>query len=116
MNPQPEKKKTFIMFPSVKDFMREQSGDIKKELNGIVFLLERDGTLSYPYAEKIQGEDLFAIRIIQAGNIRVFYVYGTGELIYGIHAYQKKTEQIPKSELKQADRMINLLKQAGKIK
>ena len=44
MNPQPEKKKTFIMFPSVKDFMREQSGDVKKELNGIVFLLERDGT------------------------------------------------------------------------
>ena len=55
MNPHPEKKKTFIMFPSVKDFMREQSGDVKKELNGIVFILERDGTLSYPYAEKIQG-------------------------------------------------------------
>ena len=72
MKQQPEKKKTFIMFPSVKDFMREQSGDVKKELNGIVFLLERDGTLSYPYAEKIQGEDLFAIRIIQAGTFVSF--------------------------------------------
>ena len=32
-----DKRKTFIMFPSVKDFKREQSGDVKKELNGIVF-------------------------------------------------------------------------------
>ena len=30
MKQRPEKKKTFIMFPSVKDFMREQSGDEKK--------------------------------------------------------------------------------------
>ena len=72
--------------------------------------------LKMPYGEKISGDNLFAIRVIQAGNIRVFYVYGTGNLIYGIHAYQKKTEQIPKCELKQANRMIKLLKQSGAIK
>ena len=75
--------------------MREQLGDVKKELNGIVFLLERDGTLSYSYAEKIQGEDLFAIRIIQAGNIRIFYVYGLENRVYAIHGYVKKLRKYP---------------------
>lgn len=115
MNPQPEKKKTFIMFPSVKDFMREQSGDVKKELNGIVFLLERDGTLSYPYAEKIQGEDLFAIRIIQAGNIRIFYVYGLENRVYAVHGYVKKTQEIPQREMAIARKVLKWLIQKGLV-
>ena len=107
------KKKIFKMLLPVRDFMRNQSGEIKQELNNIIWRLETDGKLEMPYGEKIQGNNLFAIRVIQTGNIRVFYVYGTGNLIFGIHAYQKKSEQIPKSELKKADRMIKLLKQSG---
>lgn len=49
-----------------------------------------------PYGEKVSGEDLFAIRVIQAGNIRVFYVYGLNDIVYGIHAYTKKTQVIPR--------------------
>lgn len=117
MNPSNKpKKKIFKMLLPVRDFMRDQNGEIKQELNNIIWRLETEGMLEMPYGEKISGDNLFAIRVIQAGNIRVFYVYGTGNLIYGIHAYQKKTEQIPKSEFKQADRMIKLLKQTGKIK
>ena len=105
------------MLMPVRDFMRTQSGDIKQELNSIIWRLETEGMLEMPYGEKVVGDDdLFAIRVIQAGNIRVFYVYGPGNLIYGIHAYEKKTAQIPKSELKQADRMIKLLKLSGKLK
>ena len=115
MKQQPEKKKTFIMFPSVKVFMREQSGDVKKELNGIVFLLERDGTLAYPYAEKIQGEDLFAIRIIQAGNIRIFYVYGLENRVYAIHGYVKKTKEIPQREMDIARKALKWLIQKGLV-
>ena len=111
------KKKIFIMLLPVRYFMRTQSGDIKQELNSIIWRLETDGMLEMPYGEKIVGDDdLFAIRVIQAGNIRIFYVYGPGNLIYGIHAYEKKTAQIPKSELKQADKMIKLLKLSGKLK
>ena len=115
MDQLPEKKKTFIMFPSVKDFLREQSGDVKKELNGIVFILERDGTLSYPYAEKVQGEDLFAIRVIQSGNIRIFYVYGHEDLIYAIHGYVKKTQDIPQRELAIARKALKWLIQKGLV-
>ncbi len=101
------------MLLPVRDFMRTQSGEIKQELNNIIWRLETEGMLEMPYGEKIQGDNLFAIRVIQAGNIHVFYVYGLNDRIYGIHAYQKKTRQIPKTELKQEYRMIKLLKHSG---
>ena len=104
------------MLPSVKDFMRGQSGEAKKELNGIICKLEVDGKLSRPFGEKIEGEDLFAIRIIQAANIRVFYVYGKGIDIFGLHAYEKKTQDIPEHELKQAKRVFKELMDGGFIK
>ena len=69
-----------------------------------------------PYAEKLDGENLFAIRVIQAANIRVFYVYGVKDLVFGIHGYTKKTEQIPDCERRKAERMVKLLRQRGAIK
>ena len=112
----PPKKKTFKMLMPVRDFMREQPGEVKRELNGIIWKLETAGVLVMPYGEKISGENLFAIRVIQAGNIRVFYVYGVQDIVFGIHGYVKKTEQIPDSERRKADRMVKLLRQRGAIK
>lgn len=111
----PQKKKIFKMLPPVCDFMRGQSGDIKKELNGIIWRLEVSGTLVMPYGEKISGENMFAIRVVQAGNIRVFYVYGNRDFVYGIHAYEKKTEQIPTREMQQARLMVKMLQKHGRI-
>ena len=98
MNP-PErpKKKHFRLLGENLSACRDQPGDVKQELNGLIFQLERDGYLNYPNAEKIEGENMFAIRVIQTGNIRVFYVYGSNDRIYGIHGYVKKTEQIPQA-------------------
>ena len=101
---------------SVKDFMREQSGDIKQELNNIIWKLETEGTLVMPYGEKISGENLFAIRVIQAGNVRVFYVYGIADYVFGIHAYTKKTQTIPEKELNYARKIVQQLQQKGIIK
>ena len=116
MNPSgPEKKKHFRLLGRVKDFLRGQSGDVKQEFNNIVWALERDGYLNYPYGEKVEGEDLFAIRVVQAGNIRVFYVYGSHDRVWGIHGYVKKTESIPENELKQARKMLKLLIQGGAL-
>ena len=70
------RKKYFNMLQSVKDFMRDQPGDVKQELNNIIWKLEVEGTLSSPYGEKMGDDGLFVIRVIQAGNIRVFYAYG----------------------------------------
>lgn len=104
------------MLQSVKDFMREQSGDVKKELNGIIWQLETEGTLVMPYGEKVTGEsDLFAIRVIQAANIRVFYVYGICNHIFGIHAYIKKTQDIPEKEKEYARRVVRALIKEGVV-
>lgn len=107
------KKKRFLMLEPVKDFMRDQDGEIKKELNGIIWKLEQDGVLQMPYGEKITGENLFAIRVIQAGNIRVFYVYGNSCNVFGIHAYEKKTEQIPEKDMKFAKARAAILRKKG---
>ena len=85
-------------------------------MNGIIYKLETEGKLSMPFGEKIDGEDLFAIRVIQAGNIRVFYVYGIADFVFGIHAYEKKTQEIPERELKQARRVFKALINGGCIR
>lgn len=111
--PEQKKKKHFRLLDRLKDFLRDQPGEVKQELNGLIYMLERDGYLNYPNAEKIEGENMFALRVIQTGNIRVFYVYGSNDRIFGIHGYVKKTEQIPENELKQARKMLKLLIQGG---
>lgn len=110
------KKKYFYMMQSVKDFMREQTGDVKQELNNIVWRLETEGALVMPYGEKVSGDDLFAIRVIQAGNIRVFYVYGLNDIVYGVHAYTKKTQTIPREHKAQALKVVKILTAGGFIK
>ena len=101
----------------VRDFMREQPGDVKQELNGIIYQLETEGMLTMPYGEKIKGDDqLFAIRVMQTANIRIFYVYGVRNYVFGLHGYVKKTQDIPEKELKQAKKMLIQLIQGGYIK
>ena len=110
------KKKHFRMMQSVKDFMRDQSGDAKQELNGIIWKLEAEGALSMPYAEKLDGENLCAIRVIQAANIRIFYVYGIADIVFGIHGYVKKTQEVPEKEMRYARKVLRQLIQGGLVK
>ena len=112
----PEKKKRFRMLQPVRDFMRDQSGEAKRELNGIIWKLEAEGALSMPYAEKLDSEKLFAIRVIQAANIRIFYVYGIADVVFGIHGYVKKTQDIPEKEIRYARKVLKQLIQGGLVK
>ena len=111
-----KKKKFFVMLQAVKDFMREQPGNVKQELNGIIWKLEIDGMLSMPYGEKLDGENLFAIRVMQTANIRIFYAYGVRNFVFGLHGYVKKTQEIPEKEMRQAYRVLNQLIRGGLIK
>jgi len=111
-----EKKKFFLMMQGVKDFLRDQPGEVKRELNSIIWKLETEGFLSMPFGEKLDGENLFAIRVMQAANIRIFYAYGVRNFVFGLHGYVKKTQEIPEKEMKQAHRMLNQLIQGGYIK
>ncbi len=106
-------KKRFIELPDVEKFMGNQKQGIFDEYTLIKTELQINGMLSMPKAEKIKGRNLFAIRVMQAGNVRIFYTYGKDDIIWGIHAYTKKTQQIPEHELKYAGKMVKILKQKG---
>jgi len=95
--------------------MSTLSKAINAEYREIVQRLELQGHLSMPFGEKLKSENMFSIRIIHAGNVRVFYVYGKNDLIYGIYGYVKTTRAIPIAELKQARKLARALKQMGLI-
>ncbi len=95
--------------------MATQEEAIRDEYDNIVRELEINGRLSMPTGEKLTGENLYAIRIIQAGNVRVFYVYGHEDKVYGIHGYVKKTQQIPVKELEIARKIAKILRKEKKI-
>ena len=104
------KKKIFVELAGVKKFIAAQPDTVRDEYDLIVAELERTGMLSMPKAEKIAGENLFALRVIHAGNVRIFYVYGFGQYVYGISGYVKKTRQIPTAEIDQARKIVKMLK------
>jgi phage-related protein len=113
---QAESKKRFIELEQVRGFIADQADAVRAEYLLIVARLETRGTLEMPLAEKISGKNLFVIRVIHAGNIRVFYVYGHGDIIWGIHAYEKKTRTIPAKEMSKAERAVKILRQRRLIK
>lgn len=111
----PQKKK-FIELAQVIEFIARQDQAVTAEYRQLVKELETEGFLSMPHGEKITGENLFAIRVINAGNVRIFYAYGYDDKIYGLHGYVKKTQRIPDCEMKQAKKIIKILKLKGMIK
>jgi len=73
------------------------------EFHRIVQILEETGSLRAPFAEKIAGrENLFAIRVRKVGNYRVFYAYDDGTMVWLLNGYEKKTESIPRQEVRRA--------------
>lgn len=109
---QTARKKRYTELPRVSAFMQSQSKKIQQEYADIVDELERNGRLSMPTGEKVDLT-LFAIRVIQAGNVRVFYVYGKENNIYGLHGYVKKTQQIPAKEKTLAEKIVKQLRKEG---
>lgn len=80
-----------------------QPPKVRAKYNYIVGLLEEFGWLTSPHAEKVAGTTgLFAITIRGKNNVRVFYAYAAADVVYGLHAYEKKRMSIPHQELKHA--------------
>ena len=75
----------------------------KAKLLATVDILERQGYLNKPLAEKVEGqENLFSITIHTSDNPRVFYAYDDGAVIWLLHGYYKKKNKIPLAELNKA--------------
>ena len=107
------KKKFYQPLPKVTEFFRSQPVAIVDEYVELVERLEAEGRLVYPYAEKVEA-GLFALRLRCGGNVRVFYVYDTGSVVYGVHAYEKKSRCIPGHELELARKLARVLLRGDK--
>ncbi len=104
------KKKTFFQTTELKKFLKTQSEDITDQFRFIVGQLEENGFLVVPYGKKLSGyENLFEIRIVSGGSVRVFYCYRDNDLVVGLSGFVKKTQQTPMHEIKKALKIIKSL-------
>lgn len=102
-------KKTYIAVKKVRQFIDVLSDEVQAEYLKIVEQLEKDGRLVEPYGKKLD-KGLFEIRIRRGGQIRVLYFYQEKEYIVGVHGFVKKTQKTPQKELKQAFKVMGLIK------
>ncbi|MBI3443305.1 type II toxin-antitoxin system RelE/ParE family toxin [Candidatus Woesebacteria bacterium] len=93
----------------VKEFMEEQNEEIYAKILRSIKLLRYGGPfLKPPDARKID-KNLYELRIRGKEAIRIFYTKTEDGYIL-LHAFKKKTQKIPKKELKIAiDRVKELV-------
>ena len=85
----------------VKEFIEEQDRSTQTKIaRSIRLLVDYGPFLKPPDIKKLQGK-LYELRIPGKVAVRIFYTTVNGEY-YLLHAFKKKTQQIPLKELKTA--------------
>jgi phage-related protein len=102
-------RKTYLAVKSVRQFIDTQSDEVQAEYIKIVEQLQKDGRLVEPYGKKLD-KGLFEMRIRRGGLVRVLYVYQEMDYVIGIHGFVKKTQKTPKKEMKQALKVMGMIK------
>lgn len=86
-----------------------------KILKYIEFLRERNGVLDEPYSKHIKGK-IRELRVDFTGNRhRIFYFTFVGKTIILLHAFLKKTDKTPLSEINKAEENYNNVLNSKKI-
>ncbi len=101
-------KKEVLFTQQALDFIETLSDEGEVKLKRAINILESDGVLHAPMAEKVEGQKgLFEIRIKDAdGQYRVFYAYAVNALnVWLLSGFQKKTQKTPPAEIKKALRI-----------
>jgi len=97
------KKKEFLATEALENFLCGQPEEITGQFALLVDKLENNGFLVPPYGKKIVGyENLFEIRILSGGSVRVFYCYQQDDIILGVSGFIKKSQKTPAQEIKKA--------------
>ena len=102
-------KKTYIAVKKLRQFIDMQSDEVQAEYLKIVEQFEQDGRLVEPFGKKMD-KGLFEMRIRKGGQVRILYFYQEKEYVVGVHGFVKKTQKTPQRELKQAMRVMNMIK------
>jgi phage-related protein len=94
---------TSLGWNPVEGFIKAQSDDIRADFVDALNLLESGKWLSMPLSRNLSSihHGLHELRLKdRTGQIRIFYYIKREDAIYMLHAFKKKTQEIPKKELK----------------
>ena len=94
----------------VQDFICKQSAKVEAKIYRHIDLLQDFGlSLGQPYVEKLVGSDVWELKIRHSSNYyRILYFASSGRRFVLLHAFLKKTDRTPKSEIKIAqDRLFD---------
>jgi len=86
----------------VEDFLLDLPEATRLEVLDAVVLLETGKNLGMPLSRNLASirSGLHELRLRdKAGQVRVIYFIKKGEAIYFIHAFRKKTQEIPRKEM-----------------
>ena len=86
----------------VEDFLVDLPESTRLEIFDAITLLHNGAVLSMPLSRNLSGirPGLHELRVRdRSGQVRVFDYVKRGDAIYLIHAFRKKTQQIPQKEL-----------------
>lgn len=86
----------------VEEFLSDCSQELRADFFDTVSLLASGQTLSMPLSRNLASihHGLHELRLKdRAGQIRVFYFIKKADAIYLVHAFRKKTQELPKKEI-----------------
>ena len=86
----------------VEEFLEECSEDIRSDFLDALSLLNKGEALAMPLSKNLSGiyRGLHELRLKdRSGQVRVFYYIAKQEGIYLLHAFKKKTRELPKKEI-----------------
>ncbi len=87
----------------VKEFILALPDEPRREIFDAVLLLEQGQMLAMPFSRSLAGihSALHELRLKdRAGQIRIFYYVKKGDAIYFLHAFRKKTWELPEKEIR----------------
>ena len=89
----------------VKDFIEELNKKSQAKVARYVELLKEHGpNLLRPYADQVKDK-IRELRVrVSDGNVRIFYFFFVDRRIILLHAFKKKTQELPEGEIEQAKR------------
>ena len=70
--------------------------------NTLELLAELGIKLSLPHAKKVINTPLWELRVLGEKSLRFFYVAKVGRIFLLLYSFTKKTQKIPKKEIKTA--------------
>ena len=93
----------------VVDFIYSLEKSTRAKVARNIELLEQFGNnLGAPYSKKINTR-LYELRIRGREEVRIFYAFGQGRVIYLLHGFKKKSQKTPRREIETAQKRLDLI-------